>query len=445
MMSSKDIFNVRLLPNFLALSFGVLATLISFSISVIKGIETTSIPDADGYIKQALIFSNGFTSVFENADKLTHGLGYSLTIAGTFLLSNSTSLLLFKILTAATHGVSTYLFTRIVRKYISSAKLVLLCVAFFALDPFVLAAASDVQTEPFTTLFTILWLFLYLSPATAFHMNHGILVIFFVSGFYSVIIRPNSLLPFLLIAILFFFRIKSLELTKKIFILPFSIFAILMTGYEVFLTKLYAGFVFLSPIGGYSSIFMCRKEFVPQYLGIASKSKNDEINAWVMNGGGVKELIESDPTTTISNLDSRFYEIGKEYCLSNPLESVGILILKAAALWRPFTVFGAYSLSVFVISMLIWIPLTITTLRFISRKNLTKNEKLLRLFFLVLSVGYTISLLLTPTQIRHRIAFAEPFYWLFFFHFLALNRERLDSHRIKVIVFFRQFFLPHRN
>jgi len=218
-----------------------------------------------------------------------------------------------------------------------------------------------------------------------------------------------------------------------------------LAAYEIFISILYSGFVFLTPIGGISSAYMCRKEFIPQYLGIASKSQNDAINAWSKGGGGVSEVIIRNQGNSISNLDSELYKMGKDACLSNPIESLGVVLLKALALWRPFTVFGAYSLSVFLLSILVWVPLTIAAIRFVSRKNLMQDEKLLRNFFLVLSIGYTISLLLTPTQIRHRIAFAEPFYWLFFFHYLALNRERLDTYIIKVTVFFRQFFLPHRN
>ena len=66
-------------------------------------------------------------------------------------------------------------------------------------------------------------------------------------------------------------------------------------------------------------------------------------------------------------------------------------------------------------SFLLWVPLTIVVIKFLVTRNLSRNERLLRLFFLVLSFGYTASLLLTPTQIRHRVAFAEPFYWLIFF------------------------------
>ena len=136
--------------------------------------------------------------------------------------------------------------------------------------------------------------------------------------------------------------------------------------------------------------------------------------------------------------------MGRESCLSNPIESFGVLFLKAVALWRPFTVFGAYDLTVFLLSFLVWVPLTITAIRFVTRKKLTGDEKLLRNFFLVISIGYTISLLLTPTQIRHRIAFAEPFYWIFFFHYLSQHRAKWIIFKTKGLVFYQQYILRRR-
>ena len=119
-------------------------------------------------------------------------------------------------------------------------------------------------------------------------------------------------------------------------------------------------------------------------------------------------------------------------CLANPLNSIWVLLVKAFALWRPFTVFGAYGIEVFIFSLLLWVPLTLATIWFLLQKEMSPKCILLKKYFIVISIGFTLSLLLTPTQIRHRVAFAEPFYWLFFLYFLqhivsTKGKSRRDS------------------
>jgi len=440
---NKSLNLLRNIP--ISIFLAILAASSSLILSFARGIESTSIPDAEGYIQQAIGFTKGISYTFQNPDLFTHGIGFSFLMALVFLATDSTSLLYFKLLIALSHGASTYLFYKIGARYLNSRRLLISCVLFFTFDPFIILATSDIQTEPITTFLTLFWLYLYLRDKDNEKNSWFLILAFGVSGFYTVIMRPNSLLPFVFVAFLLYRKWIKSKLSGYLLSSSIMVFIFLLAAYEIFISILYSGFVFLTPIGGISSAYMCRKEFIPQYLGIASKSQNDAINVWSKGGGGVSEVIIRNQGNSISNLDSELYKMGKDACLSNPIESLGVVLLKALALWRPFTVFGAYSLSVFLLSILVWVPLTIAAIRFVSRKNLMQDEKLLRNFFLVLSIGYTISLLLTPTQIRHRIAFAEPFYWLFFFHYLALNRERLDTYIIKVTVFFRQFFLPHRN
>jgi len=428
-------------PIFLAALAGSSSLILSFA----RGIESTSIPDAGGYIQQALSFTKGISYTFENPDLFTHGIGFSFLMALIFLMTDSTSLLYFKILIALSHGASVFLFYKIGERYINSRRLLISCTLLFTFDPFIILATSDIQTEPITTFLTLFWLYLYLREKDNEKKSWFLVLAFAVSGFYTVIMRPNSLLPFLLIAVLLYRKWIRVKLNSYLLSLSIFVFTSLLAGYEIFISILYSGFVFLTPIGGISSAYMCRKEFIPQYLGIASKSQNDAINVWSKGGGGISEVIISNEGNSISNLDSELYKMGRESCLSNPIESLGVLFLKASALWRPFTVFGAYSLTVFLLSFLVWVPLTIAAIRFVTRKNLTKDGKLLRNFFLVLSIGYTISLLLTPTQIRHRIAFAEPFYWIFFFHYLSQQSAKWIIYKSRGLIFYRQYILRRQN
>jgi len=400
---------------FSPLFFGTLATSAAIILNLMKGFETTTIPDAAGYVAQAKIFSEGIDYTFKNPDLLTHGIGFSFLIALTFVFTQSTSLLLFKLILAVSHGLSVYLFAKIADRYITSKKLLACCVLFFTFDPFILIPSTDIQTEPITTLLTLFWLYLFLAEEMKKSRQIFLTLTFAISGFYSVIMRPNSLLALLLVAFLIYRRWIQHHFNSAVLITSVVVFVFLLGLYEIFITKLYSGFVFLTPIGGVSSAYMCRKEFIPQYLGIASREQNEQINVWSKGGGGVSEIFANNVGSPVSKVNNELFELGKESCLSNPLESAGVLALKAAALWRPFTVFGAYSLSIFLISFLLWVPLTIVVIKFLLTRNLSRNERLLRLFFLLLSFGYTASLLLTPTQIRHRVAFAEPFYWLIFF------------------------------
>ena len=410
-----------------ARALGLLGFSITITTAWMRGFNSTSIPDAEGYIQQAIGILRGWDYVSNNADRFGHGLGFSVLIAITFLITNSHSLVLFKIILAASNGLSAYLLARVGQSIGLKSTYWKLASLALILDPFILFAATDIQTECITTTLSIFWAYLYLQSNTGRSAQINILLFGFL-GFYTVIMRPNSLLPFVLVAFLIYSKWFKQKLHLWSIGFSVGIFVSLMTLYEVIITRIYSGFVFLTPIGGASSIYMCKKELIPQYLGMISKSENDKINLFVNSGsGGLSQILEHSAGQSIYAVNSQMYSLGKATCLENPLESLGVLFIKAAALWRPFTVFGAYSWQIFLFSLILWLPLTITAVIFLARRNLNQSERDLRNYFLILSFGYTVSLLLTPTQIRHRIAFAEPFYWLFLFHYISNNWSRFKS------------------
>lgn len=406
---------------------GVLASLFAFTVTIIRGIEHLGIDDAKGYVDQAHGMIHGWSFMLANPNSFEHGLGFSFAIALTFLLTNGTSLLLFKVILAIGHGLSTYLVARIglgmeLRKilWISGALI-------FALDPFIFIAATDIQTESLTTLIVLYWAFLYLFPIA--NTWKGKLHIFFfpLSGFFSVAIRPNSILPFLFIAVLIYFKWFH-EKVKLLFLgLSTSLFLGLIVLFEVFITRLYSGFVFLSPVGGGNAEFMCRTEFIPQYLGMVSRAENTRINEIATGSTTASDILASHPNMSTSALNHALTNIGISTCLDHPLQSAWVMFIKTFALWRPFTVFGAYSPKIFLVSLILWLPLTVIAIWFVLQRDLSRVNRRLRNYFVVLAIGFTISLLLTPTQIRHRIAFAEPFYWLFFMYFVGSHLTRRRS------------------
>jgi hypothetical protein len=250
-----------------------------------------------------------------------------------------------------------------------------------------------------------------------------------LSGFVSVAIRPNSILPFIFVAILVYFKWFHEEFSLWFIGLSASLFLALFGFFEVLVTRLYSGFVFISPVGGANAEFMCRTEFIPQYLGLVSSGENARINEIVTHSATAAHLLANQPNLSTSGLNHALTKIGISICLNHPLQSAWVMFIKIFALWRPFTVFGAYSLKIFLLSLIVWVPLTIVTIWFITRRNLSDVNFKLRNYFVILSIGFTLSLLLTPTQIRHRIAFAEPFYWLFFAYFVGHYLTKRKAHK----------------
>lgn len=397
---------------------GLFASMLALILTLKRGIENLGIPDAGNYVDQARGMLNGWAYMVENPNSFVHGLGFSAAIALTFLITSTKSLLLFKLLLVIGHGLSTYLVAKIGIQLGLNQRFWILGAILFSLDPFVLMAATDIQTESITTLIVLYWCYLYIMPLKQ-KINPPISIILFtLSGFYSVFMRPNSLLPFLFVAILVYLKCFHEDVSHVWVGASIALFISLIGVFEVALTRLYSGFVFLSPIGGSSAELMCKTEFIPQYLGYASAEQNARINAIPgVTSAAAKQLLQN-PDLSVAQLNHELTSLGIDACLANPLQSGWVLFLKTFALWRPYAVFGAYGSKVFLATLFVWLPLTITAIWFLMSKKLSTNSKMTRNYFIVMSAGFTISLFLTPTQIRHRVAFAEPFYWIFAMYLL---------------------------
>ena len=409
---------------------GVYATSLTFLFTLVRGVQHLGLSDAHDYVNEASGMLNGWSYMASNPNLFGHGFGFTFLIATTFFVTGSSSLLILKLFLAIAHGCSTFLVARIgiliglEKKYWTTAAL------FFLIDPFILLAATDIQTESLTTLIVLYWCYLYLAPFKNLTQSKRNVLLFSLSGFYSVIMRPNSLLPFVFIAFAIFLKWRKEEIHTLVLAGSTLLFIFLIGVFEVFLSRLYSGFVFLSPVGGTNAEFMCRTEFIPQYLGFASSAKNAQINSIVSTSQSAEFLLQN-PSLSIPQLNHELVSVGVHTCLSHPFQSVGIMILKVFALWRPFTVLGAYGLKVMIFTFLLWLPLTATTVWFLLRNNLAIAASKLKIYFILMSAGFTLSLLLTPTQIRHRVAFAEPFYWIFGLFFVQAcaikyaNRQKL--------------------
>ena len=403
-------------------AMGVLGAGAALILTYIRGFENTHYPDAPLFISQAESILRGWNYMTLHPLVFEAPLGFPVLISSTFLINGGTSLALFKIFLSLCHGISTFLVASIGIRMGLPRLFWILAALFFSLDPFMLSAATDIQVEPLVTLIVLFWAYLFLLPSENSKRYILQIICFPISGFIAITFRPNILIPFLLLSILMFRSWFTNHLSRSLMLTSISIFFSLLTVYEVFLSRLYGGFVFLAANGGLNTVLTCRDQFLSQYLGFISTKQNSQINhsyyAYLQNLR--KDLIARQPNISFSQLNHEYLSTGLATCLENPIKSSYVLIVKSIALWRPYTVFGAYGTKVALISLFIWLPLTLATVWYLTRSNLTMPNRILRNYFLILSIGFTISLIPSSTQIRHRVAFVEPFYWLFAAYMLGI-------------------------
>jgi hypothetical protein len=410
---------------------GFIAFMIAFIVAISRGINDAFQADAKGYVGEALGMLEGWTYMQENPEKFGHGFGFTALILSTFLMSGTTSLVYLKLILAFVHGVSSYLVARIGQLIGLKEKFWISASVLFTFDPFILFAATDAQTEGLTTLLVLWWCYLYISKSRERDHHWPLILLFTFSGIFSVIMRPNSLLPFMFVAFILYRKWIKQGVKNLIFAISISLFLSAISLYQMFLSKLYAGFIFLSTAGAANAEFMCRKEFIPQYFGLISAEENNRINAVATQSTTTQELLSSNPNFTIPELNREYTKLGVSTCLEDPLGSLTVIGVKFFALWRPFTVFGAYGIELFLASLIIWLPMTLVAIWYLISKQRNESGKAIQKYFLVMSLGFTLSLLLTATQIRHRVAFAEPFYWIFLLYFVQTVYERFFRPKLK--------------
>jgi hypothetical protein len=412
----KVVIQLKIKSDFqMSLLLGLFAFIVAVTVDFIRGFEYV-ILQADGrndYVTQANEMLQGFNYMVENPNPLGHGIGFSFLIASTFAITASESFILLKLLLALCHGASALLLSKLGQRIQLPRPAWIAATLFYSLDPFILFAVSDVTTEAITTLAVIYWAYLYLNTDLQTKLIKLHAIIFFFSSFFLVTARPNSILPFAVMSVLLTLRWRHEGVNLKTLVILFQFFLIPLIIFEYLISKIYNGFVFLSPAGGVNAEFMCSKEFVPQYIGLISQSENTRINNWWYEASKSSEILANQSSFSIPKLNSELWQIGIQKCLDEPITSLAVLALKPIALWRPYVVYGAYGPSVFLISIIVWVPLSIATLYVLFKRTSLKQMQLLKTYFIILAITFTVSLEITPTQIRHRVAIAEPFYWLF--------------------------------
>ena len=408
-------FSVTRIRPFASIWFAcAIGGLASFLLSFRVGLNSWSFPDAVHFIKQANAINSGLQYMEDNPGEMQFPFGLPTIIALMFRIQGSDSLITTKLILICFHLAALVCFVLIVRRLIENPKIQYLTILAFSFDPFLLSQAIDLQTEPITTFFILWWCYVYLSDIRETKRGYSTIVLFYVSGMFEVLTRPNSLIPFIGIGVLFFVKHRKSEVHLKFHLLGISFFLGGLLVFQAFLWKVFGGFLFLAANGGQNLVLACRNEFVPQYLGVASESQNQEINVWYFQylNDAISRIMSDQTMVSIPQMNKELFKIGFENCTNNLLETMGLLVLKVFGLWRPSTVFGAYGTTIFVLSILIWLPLSIAACIYLLRKTNNLYQQEFKCFVITLWVLFTISLFPSATQIRHRIAFSEPFLWI---------------------------------
>jgi hypothetical protein len=393
-----------------SLSVWILAFITSFVLNLTNGFSTVRLTDAIDYIKQAEEIQYGLDYIYQNPEDFSHNLPFSFLIHVTFEIIGSNSLILFKILLIFTFSYSALLFNKILKVLELDIRFRVAMSCLFIFNPFLLVSTIDVQTECFVTLIVLQWLLLYLRVKEAESIKNGIVYGIFILGLFAIILRPNMFLVFLVVLVIFYKGNSWNKLKQSASLISISVFTLIFTAYELFLTKLNGGFVFLANYGGIGAAYTCNSEFVPQYLGFASENRNNQINDWF---NSVSNTDAQNQFFSLSEINSKMYGTGISKCLEDPMKSFFVLIAKTYSIWRPHTVVGAYGISVALISFLLWAPCLYFTYSFLKRKQKSVLEKRLSTYFIAISLSFMPSLLITINQVRHRVSFAEPFFLIF--------------------------------
>jgi hypothetical protein len=406
----KELLDVNLRPKTTLIIGSILPTLFLLKF----GLDEWNFPDAGLFIEQAKALNQGISYMKTNADELERPFGLPLVIAFGFKIFDTESVAFARVVLLAFHLGTLTIIYKIMKKLKINPKIQAIAILGYSLDPFVLSQTLDLQTEPITAFFASWWCLLAISELNSKLQRMIVPIIFFTSGFFAIATRPNLVFPFLGIAIFLSLKWRECSTTKNSSILGAFSFVSLITVFHIFLYKIFMSFVILAPNSGPNFALACRKEFVPQYLGIASNSQNMEINRWYIGylGDLVGNLQKVGKSFDYGEISKIYTQAGIENCIRNPLETFWILLLKVFSLWRPSTVFGAYNLNVFLVSILVWIPLTYFVIRFMVSPPINEDLRNLRVFLFIFWGLFTISLLPSATQIRHRVAAAEQFYWI---------------------------------
>jgi len=394
-----------------AVVVGVLMPAVAF---IKSGINTWAFPDAPLLIQQGYAISQGMQYMRSNPTELQYPFGLPAIISLGFRISEQNAVAISRMTLLLFHFITLFVIFLILNSLRISKKIQYITLLGFSLDPFILKQALDLQTEPITTLFVSILCLIFITKLDTSVKKKSIPWAYFFVAFLAIVTRPNLIVPIFGVTLILIYRWKKDDVSNKTIVSTCLSFFSLFFAFHMFLFSVFRQFVPISGNSGQNFALACRSEFLPQYIGYANSTVNQSINAWYFEYlSNIKQTFFTlNPLASAIDLNQEYQRVGIQNCLDSPIDTVGLFLIKSISLWRPSTVLGAYGIEVFVASLLIWLPLTMLALKFLVSKNATPTHNSFRIFLIVFWGLFTLSLIPSATQIRHRIAVAEQFYWI---------------------------------
>ena len=391
----------------LILSFYAFA--ISLAYSLIRGITDSYSQDSLDYISSANKLLNGLSWVFSNPDSFAKPLGLPILLAILKIMFGSAYIIYFKILMAFFHGFTIFFAFKVMQRLQINSFIITSVALLMASDPLILSSTSDVTTETIATLTITFWLYWSILQFEG-KKPSKIEEIFFISiSLLCISTRPNYFFVFIGLII----GTKLISKNVKIITRPNTILICSILLYEIFVCFLYGGFLFLAPGSGLGVYFICKSQLNPQSWGILSSGKNTELNNWVLESLNSASMSFASKNRAASFLELNQYltKEGINYCIHNSGEGITTLLAKIYGTWRPYVAFGAYSYFTFIVSLIVLTLITGFSIRFLFSKK-TAIENFVASILVWTGLLFTLTIIVTPTQVRHRIAFAETMLWI---------------------------------
>jgi hypothetical protein len=333
--------------------------LVSFIFTAKGGFSESTFGDSADYINSARsVFSNEGFYRGDSTWPFFRPPGYPFTIAITWFLVGSESIIALKILNLVLHLSSTFLLFRLANIRFSQ-RASIFSASFFLFNPFTLMPLSEVQTETITTFLFISFVLLILAQNSFFTTA----ALCFVSV-YLVAVRPEYLI-FLALTVICILAIKSTrrEYLSKILILTTCL--ILSLSWWGFQNKKATGdFILLTNAGSYflwnGSTDLVLDNYAislrhdPNYDKRTYEALQKEISDLKTSWG--KEF--EDAST--GKKSSYWFQAYTENVKQNPTRYVLKTFEKGVVFIRPFLNPRSHGLEIALMSLIVLLPMTIS-------------------------------------------------------------------------------------
>jgi len=407
--------------NFVRSSLLLIAFTLALVANLIRGFSESHSPDSFDYLTQGGYLSQNLSWIFANPDKFTKPLGLPVLVGLFDSLLGSNGIVGLKLLFCSLHAATVLLAYKICLLLLIQKRIALICALVIAADPLILMSTSDVMTETFATFSITFWVYWALLKFNRIEIDKSIKFSFVLSSIATITMRPN-----------FFFVLLGIILVVAVFSRPnlsgigveVGVTFLILLIYEVGVSVFYGGFIFLAPGSGLGIYFFCKGNLIPQSLGVISSEKNSELNMWVLqslkNQGEL--FFQHDQGSSMIDFNRFLTESAISYCLANPIEGGLTILARIFGIWRPYLAFGAYPPIIFLFVSCILMLFAFYFIKF-TLKSKDQLERFFYYLFLSSSIMFTFSVLVTPAQARHRIAFSETLQWIIVFLVFSAKRN----------------------